>query len=241
MKINKVLMILIVCFIVIIFPNKGTKAVLESKAGTYSTKTRDQWLTSIRKMESLNGTLGLEEVQDGDLTPTDESGQNGLDIHMQKNTEYGAMAILSASGYGRTTKIGNGETTTGNESGVVIPYNNEWTAGQYGNGTQFNERYLNIYGTVSEQKNGDAVIETARWHGSKYRLVNTGDTIGWLWSVPKPAKLGYPLRWLENGVFGFSNLGYTYYFCNSDHYEYFEAYTNSANRSRAVIVNGDGI
>ena len=54
------------------------------------------------------------------------SNNPNLDIHMEKNTEYGAMAILSASAYGNQNVIGDGETTTGNKSGVYMKLNKEW-------------------------------------------------------------------------------------------------------------------
>ena len=47
---------------------------------------------------------------------------------MEKNTEYGAMAILSASSYGNQSKIESGGTTTGNKSGVYINLNKEWVS-----------------------------------------------------------------------------------------------------------------
>ena len=89
---------------------------------------------------------------------------------MEKNTEYGAMAILSASSYGNQSKIENGGTTTGNKSGVYINLNKEWVSagsitklGQYANA---NGKYKNIYTNSYAIKNGDAISETAGWHGS---------------------------------------------------------------------------
>ena len=68
---------------------------------------------------------------------------------MQKNTEYGGLVILSASSYGNPEKIENGQTTTGNASGVVMNINGEWTSagtlswvGVYNNAQK---RYKNIY------------------------------------------------------------------------------------------------
>ena len=89
---------------------------------------------------------------------------------MEKNTEYGAMAILSASSYGNQSKIENGGTTTGNKSGVYINLNKEWVSA--GNITELgayrnaNGKYKNVYTTSDIAKNGDAISETAGWHGS---------------------------------------------------------------------------
>ena len=89
---------------------------------------------------------------------------------MEKNTEYGAMAILSASSYGNPGKIENGQTTTGNETGVVINLNKEWVAaGQLLDLSVFtnaNGRYKNSYTPTYSAKVGDAITETKGWHGS---------------------------------------------------------------------------
>lgn len=89
---------------------------------------------------------------------------------MQKNTEYGGLVILSASSYGNPEKIENGQTTTGNASGVVMNINGEWTSagtlswvGVYNNAQK---RYKNIYNENYVAKKGDAIMETNGWHGS---------------------------------------------------------------------------
>ena len=102
---------------------------------------------------------------------------------MEKNTEYGAMAILSASSYGNQSKIESGGTTTGNKSGVYINLNKEWVSagsitklGQYANA---NGKYKNIYTNSYAAKNGDAIGETAGWHGSgASRWLNTDPKSG---------------------------------------------------------------
>ena len=51
---------------------------------------------------------------------------------MMRSTEYGAIAILSASGYGNPQTLQNSavKTTTGNKTGVYFTGNNwEWVAG----------------------------------------------------------------------------------------------------------------
>ena len=182
-------------------------------------------------MESLGGTLGLIETQNADLTSN--SGSNNLDIHMHKNTEYGAMALLSASSYGNPSKIEDGGTTTGNETGVKITSNYEWTAAQhidYYEKTSYNDRYINYYQASgkNESKRGDAFLETKGWHGSTYVYAINGGS-------------GAILR---KGIFGFHNqvrkqVGDGFggkKWVNDSEGSIATKYT-----SRAVIINGEGI
>ena len=104
----------------IINPIKSN-AALQANKNPGVGDTIDNWLVKVRKMESTGGTLGLTDdtINESNLTSTTK---NNLDIHVQKNTEYGAMAILSASAYGNQNKINDGDTTTGNKTGFV-----QWT------------------------------------------------------------------------------------------------------------------
>ena len=156
---------LIILASMIIMPNTS-RAALQSNGGTPATKTIDQWMLQIRQMQSAGGTLGLTDtINETGLTSTNTN----LDIHMDKNTEYGAMAILSASSYGKPDKVNSGESTTGNKTGVVININNESVAaGLIASAsiyTKATERYKNEY-TPYEPKIGDAIEETKGWHGS---------------------------------------------------------------------------
>lgn len=112
MKISKkilssVLSISVVC--VMVNPIISS-AALQSNGGTPAGKNINQWMLQIRQMQSIGGTLGRTDTID---TSNLRSDATDLDIHMEKNTEYGAMAILSASAYGNPNKIQNGKTTTG--------------------------------------------------------------------------------------------------------------------------------
>ena len=167
MRIKTIVIILTIIIIwCILMPISN--AALQSNGGTAAKYGIETWITNIRKMETLGGTLGLTETIKSDLTSS--SGSNNVDIHMEKNTEYGAIAILSASSYGNPSKIANGETTTGNESGIYMYINQEWVAG----GTiswssiysQANNKYKNIYTESYVAKKGDAITETSGWHGS---------------------------------------------------------------------------
>lgn len=129
-------------------------------------------------MESVGGGFGLSETINSNLTSS--SGSNNIDVHMQKNTEYGAMAILSASSYGNPNKITNGKTTTGNETGIVInlsgynstagAYSYEFTASTFNNTdtiAKMHSKYRNsYYDNKGAARIGDATAETYQWHGS---------------------------------------------------------------------------
>ena len=114
MKKKKMLLLILMMTIGIVM-GKGTnsQATLQSNGGSPATKDINGWITGIRQMQATGGTLGLTDTINGtNLT----SGNKNLDIHMQKNTEYGAMVILSASSYGNPNPITDGQTTTGNET-----------------------------------------------------------------------------------------------------------------------------
>lgn len=120
--------IIIIVFITIIgmvlfIPTKS-QAVLQANGGTPAAKNLNTWLLEVRQMQQTGGALGLTDEIDGNLKTTNKN----LDIHMQKNTEFGAMAILSASDYGKPEKVGNGETTTGNSTGIKVNINREWVS-----------------------------------------------------------------------------------------------------------------
>ena len=112
-------MIIVLVVAMLLLGANSSHAVLQANGGTMVQKNIYNWLIEIRQMESLGGTLGLTEtINTTTLLPTSES--NNLDIHMEKNTEYGAIAILSASSYGNPNKINDGQTSTGNKTGIVF-------------------------------------------------------------------------------------------------------------------------
>lgn len=219
MKINKKFLSIIllgIIFFMLGIPNKS-KAALQSNGGTPITKDLGTWILQIRKMQELGGTLGrTDTINTTDLT----SEATDLDIHMEKNTEYGAMAILSASAYGNPNKINDGETTTGNSTGVVIKLNKEWVAAgnisysaQY---TKANLRYKNMYSTSYVAKKGDAISETAGWHSSSSLI--------WL---------------VDNGNSGLLRAyGGSIFSCFGDSYYDRDAYYTKGWYSRSAIVVG---
>lgn len=167
--------------------NTNVFALQSTPTGTFKTNNATNWVTNIRQIEGENGGMGLKEtINTSTALATSES--NNIDVHLQKNTEYGAMVLLGASNYGkraidtnaRNCWMQKGETSTtgtsttlatstGNISGVYelgycnmnVSSNNyyEWTAG---GGTSFlsniDSRYRDIY-TSQTGKPGDATQE----------------------------------------------------------------------------------
>lgn len=141
----------------------NSQAALQANAATHSKGKTDSgasWITSIRQMEASGQTMGLNEKIKADLTTDGDS--NNIDVHMMKSTEYGAMAILSASGFGNQKTLQNStiKTTTGNVTGVYITgTRNEWTAGVCSASTVGKDaRYYDLYTTAqTSARVGDAL------------------------------------------------------------------------------------
>lgn len=180
MKINKSLIILMgIILISVIFINNRSYAALQSNGTPGTQQILNNWIVNVRKMESLGGGMGLMENINANLTPNTPS--NNVDIHMEKNTEYGAMAILSASSYGNPNKVPDGGTTTGNKTGIVINFNKELVAAGINHGGVLEEqpnlgnaasKYKHVYDfkdTMRPILKGDAMIETNGWHGATYK------------------------------------------------------------------------
>lgn len=208
----------------------SSKAVLQSNGNTGATYNLSDWMINVRKMEELGGAMGLSETLNSNLTSS--SSSNCIDVHMQKNTEYGALAILSASSYGNPNKVNDGETTTGNATGVVMKLNSEWvaagTAYYSANYAYAARRYKNMYyNDYSYSKyNGDAMSETFGWHGS---TINK-------WSSDDENLVGI-VRTVRVSIFDYYRNSMTTGFSpqmDLSHYSY-------AHFSRAVIVQGEGI
>ncbi len=166
----KITIILEVMIAILMLIPITSNAALQANGKSTKTDTLPNWLLNIRKMEAGGGTLGLTDtINETDLTSSADISNN-LDIHMELNTEYGAMAILSASAYGKQDKIADGQTTTGNKSGVYMNLNGEWVSAgvitycsQYVNA---NAKYKNQYNLTYTAKVGDAITETSGWHQS---------------------------------------------------------------------------
>ena len=227
-KIKILLALLIITIITFVFDKNVVIAAVQSNGKTPINKNRNTWFQTVRSMEAIGGGFGLEESINNNLTATTNS--NNIDIHFQKNTEYGAMVLLSTSSYGKSDKILNGETTTGNETGIKMPYNKEWTATQIiksDNSYKLNydERYVDYYELNNfKGKSGDATIETNQWHGGNAGSVG-GDGFGGLVRMPwDPAK----------SIFEWSVCAHSSYYDR-------EAAISNNYATRAVVVNGEGI
>jgi hypothetical protein len=149
-------------------------------------------------------------------TNTGESTSNNIDVHLMKTTEYGAMAILFASGYGNPSNENAITSTTGNETGVILDgAHYEWTAGGYTGAPVFsgkNARYYDSYGSDANAtkanggpKTGDALGTATTeqpgcrgWHKASYSSwVSSGDEsnrsrriLSWYWRY-------FLFRWLQ--------------------------------------------
>ena len=166
--------ITIILLLLTILQGKVNAATLQSNPNThYKTKdTSSNWIKNIRTMESSGGAMGLSETVNDDQTFKESS--NNIDVHMMRNTEYGAIAILSVSGYGNSKTIPNStiKSTTGNQTGIyyistgsVDYYHLETIAGGR-DGVAFkniDKRYYDSYGKSKTSKTGDAF--NLEWQG----------------------------------------------------------------------------
>ena len=160
---QKMLAFILVVAFAILMPFSNVKASVQANPNTHNTKDdyATNWMSNIRSMEKSGEAMGLSETLNSDLTASSDS--NGIDVHMMKSTEYGAIAILSASGYGNPQKLQNSteKTTTGNKTGVYFSGANwEWVAGGL-QGSIFggvNSKYYDSYtGAQASAKVGDAL------------------------------------------------------------------------------------
>ena len=235
MKINKKIFLSIVGIsIAMLMLNPITSyGALQGNGKSVKADNLGNWMLNVRKMEETGGTLGLSDtINSKDLMSSTETSNN-LDIHMEKNTEYGAMAILSASAYGNQNKIETGGTTTGNKSGVVININGEWVAGGIAAGCeQFqsaSERYKDVYTTEKKGKRGDALVETSGWHKS---------SAGWFYiSAHHHQYCIDRMAWVRatgGGIFSYDGSG-------GDDGNSGIASPVAAHYTRAVVVIGEGL
>lgn len=169
----------------LLITNAGiSNAALQANPNTQYTKSDYfmNWIKAFREMETSNGAMGLSETLNSDLTASSES--NGIDVHMMKSTEYGAIAILSASGYGNPSNEQMITSTTGNNTGMILNTSYwEFVAGVYDGYSRINSKYYDTYaGSNKSAKIGDALgTDTttnpgcAGWHSaSKESWVTSG-------------------------------------------------------------------
>lgn len=161
----------------IILPQKAYAALQSNPSTHYNNsyqKNPSAWMKAIRYMEAANNAMGLTESFNSDLTTKQGTPSNNIDVHMMRNTEYGAIAILAVSGYGNPTTMYGTKTTTGNVTGVYYyttsdhDYDHrEYVAGGLSErifgGT--NTRYYDVYSASNGAvKKGDAM--DLMWQGA---------------------------------------------------------------------------
>lgn len=222
-------------FIIFLILNQGkVHAVLQANGNDGTKYNLSDWMLNVRRMEELGGAMGLSETVNDNLTSS--SGSNNIDVHMQKNTEYGALAILSASSYGNPSKVENGNTTTGNVTGVVMKLNQEWVAAAANelDATNFKSsvaRYKNIY-TVDTVggKFGDG-IDIGSWHGGIKNLWLSSGRI----SIKENSAL---IRSYSDSIFsyyGYSSVSNA----SNNPVIYADGYWKKEHFTRAVVVQGE--
>ena len=176
----KLVTLIIMLAMVVCLPVSNVKAALQANPNTHYKKMDaiGNWMVNIRNMEKEGQAMGLSEELNTDYT---SKSSNGIDVHMMKSTEYGAIAILSASGYGnsKTLQESSVKTTTENKTGVYFSGADwEWVAGG-GSGNpvaNMNSKYYDKYGsTIATAKVGDALGDKnvtnkgcRGWHGASY-------------------------------------------------------------------------
>lgn len=162
------IILFIVIAIVLLFTTK-TQAALQANTGTqYIKKAKPgEWMLWFRQMEESGQAMGLSETLNSDLTAKES---NGIDVHMMRSTEYGAMAILSMSGYGNASNAQIITTTSGNQTGVILNTNKgmyENVAGTISGNFEANTSYYDVYSTENTSaKIGDALGTCVGWHGA---------------------------------------------------------------------------
>ena len=236
MKLNKKIILTSMVMLIMLLCTSTVHAAIQSSGGTAANYNMDTWIKGIRQMESVGGGFGLFETINSDLTSS--SGSNNIDVHMEKNTEYGAMAILSASDYGNPTKIEDGQTTTGNETGIVMKINQEWVAsGTISAATTYYNaanKYKNVHTSSYYTQTGDAISETLGWHGSNVSQ--------WLYYVAYTSGLNAPSTTQYSGLLrSYSGSIFSYYGLAYYNPNYKPAYYTYGHPTRCVVIVGEGI
>lgn len=200
---KEIMTIAVITLILLIINTGESKAALQANPNTKYTKsdTPENWMVNFRKMEESGGTMGLSETLNTDLTSTDS---NNIDVHMMRSTEYGAIAILSASGYGNSSNAQAITSTTGNNTGIML--NTEYAelvagglSGSIFSGT--NSRYYDTYtATKTSVRIGDA-LGTALATNPGCSGWHSASLSGWVYIGHPYLKRGY------YGIFSFSDDG----------------------------------
>ena len=240
-KSKSFLIVALVVIACICMHTNKVEGALQSNGGTPATKTVNDWITGIRQMQATGQALGLTDtIDETNLT----SANKNLDIHMQKNTEYGALVILGASAYGNPEEMNtNGVTTTGNKTGVIMQLNKERVAAGMSNTSAVSMRnasgrYKNQYTAPTyTEKVGDAVETVGSWHGATNN--------SWIRSNENKSYSivhGCLLRSYSGSVFSYYGYGYGDYGAGANAVKNWkDAHYGKEWASRAVVVVGSGV
>lgn len=215
----------ILALVIMLIPISNVQAALQANPNTHYKKTDNaiNWMTNIRYMESTGGAMGLNETING-TTKVATSESNNIDMHMIRSTEYGAIAILSASGYGnpKTMQASAIKSTTGNKSGVYFGSNWEVVAG-------------GVQGSIFSGVDG-RYYDTYTTSNASARV---GDGLG-MASTKNPGTSGWHsagnMGWVSGGAPYFRRSGDALFF--SFHYS---TAGDTSNYSHGVAVVGTGL
>jgi hypothetical protein len=191
--------------------------------------------TASRNMET-NNKYGWALASGLNADGTFTTNTNNIDTHMMKNTEWGAVAYLAQSTYGKNAEIttnndsnyytgggsGNayvtniGQSTTGNIYGIYDMSGGayEYVMGNLNsieksaglNPSSINNKYIDIYAGYDSTKFGDAIYESSS--SSSGSTSWYADSSGIIsTSYPWAVRGGISNGGTANGIFNFVNNG----------------------------------
>ena len=231
----KLISLVVILAVMTLLPVGNVKAALQANSNTHykKTNTPDTWMAQIRNMEKSGEAMGLSETLNSDLTASSDS--NGIDVHMMKSTEYGAIAILSASGYGNSQTLQNSstKTTTGNKTGVYFNGTDwEYVAGGYNENIfkGVNAKYYDAYtNSTTSAKAGDALGRSTGTNPGCYKW-HSATSGNWVSSYMDISRyFGRGLGGLFSYSYGYNNVSIRY------------AYPAPSEYGRGVAVVGGGL
>ena len=202
---RKIYFTLFIFFVAIIAFTINSEAAYQSRPNFSSlvNTTTNSFFENIRKMESADGPMGLNaEFTVSDTEVKETSASNNIDVHMIKNSEWGAAVLLASSGYGAGRDDDAGTWTTGpnNYTGIYGMGNSNWeytasycqkggstTTGSTNyrsllhsyQGTKYVDQYVNKNNQATADYDsftvikGDAIIDVMNLHsGDKYLVTS---------------------------------------------------------------------
>ena len=202
---RKIYFTLFIFFVAIIAFTINSEAAYQSRPNFSSlvNTTTNSFFENIRKMESADGPMGLNaEFTVSDTEVKETSASNNIDVHMIKNSEWGAAVLLASSGYGAGRDDDAGTWTTGpnNYTGIYGMGNSNWeytasycqkggstTTGSTNyrsllhsyQGTKYVDQYVNKNNQATADYDsftvikGDAIIDVMNLHSGSKNLVTS--------------------------------------------------------------------